>query len=157
MIGTIQQALAILVLSFGLGLGWNLVSPRGIPLIAVPVMPPTPGQESGYLSIEQAEAMWGGGATLFLDARDPADYAAGHIGNAMNLPAQSFEGYFSMIAPMITAESPMVLYCDGLQCDLGQRLRVKLRELGYTNTHLLHNGWTAWREAGLPVTKRSAE
>jgi rhodanese-related sulfurtransferase len=27
-----------------------------------------------------------------------------------------------------------------------------LRQLGYTNTHLLFNGWTAWRLAGLPIT-----
>jgi rhodanese-related sulfurtransferase len=156
---TILQALTILALSFGMGLGWNLVSPRGIPLVAEPGVSPASGQGLGtdYLTMDQAEVMWRGGATLFLDARDPADYEAGHIGNAMNLPVQSFAGHFGMISPMITPESPMVLYCDGLECELGHRLRVRLLELGYTNTHLLHNGWTAWREAGLPVTRRRVE
>ena len=52
-----------------------------------------------------------------------------------------------------TPESPLVLYCDGTECELSHRLRESLRQLGYTNTHLLFNGLTAWRQAGLPTTQ----
>ena len=105
------------------------------------------------MALEQAKQLWHLGAAFFLDAREPADYAAGHIGNALNLPAQSFAQHFGEIAPMLTPETPLVLYCDGLDCELSHRLRASLRQLGYTNMHLMSNGWTAWRQASLPVTK----
>lgn len=152
----LKQTAAILVLSLGLGLAWNQVSPVGIPLVQHPLETPPPGQPGGYLPVEEAAKLWREGATLFLDARDPADYEAGHIGNAMNLPAQSFDRHFPTIAPMLTRQSAMVLYCDGVECELGSRLRDSLRSLGYTNTHLLLNGWTEWRAAGLPVTIKEA-
>jgi rhodanese-related sulfurtransferase len=146
---TRSQALVILLVGAGLGLAANAISPRGLPLIAVPK--PAAALEE-YLPLERAKALWYDGRTLFLDAREPEDYAAGHIGNALNLPAQSFAQHFGEIAPMLTPASVLVLYCDGNECDLSHRLRESLRPLGYTNTHLLFNGWTAWRQAGLPTT-----
>jgi rhodanese-related sulfurtransferase len=135
-------------------LAGNQLSPRGLPLITPPV--PTRPPET-FLPLDEARRLWDLGAALFLDAREPADYAACHIGNALNLPAQSFERHFAGIAPMLTPESPLVLYCDGPDCELSHRLRETLRQLGYTNTHLLFNGWTAWRQAGLPTTSGGTE
>ena len=146
---TLPQALGIVVLGVGAGLAGNQISPRGLPLIT----PPKPAHKAeAFIALEHARQLWRTGAALFLDAREPADYAAGHIGNALNLPAQSFADHFGEIAPMLTRESALVLYCDGPECDLGHRLRDSLHQLGYTNTHLLSNGWTAWRQAGLPTT-----
>ena len=143
----VQQMSAIVLLGVGLGLAGNQVSPRGLPLITPPKKTP---QANEFIALEKAKKLWDSGVVLFLDAREPADYAAGHIGNALNLPAQSFERHFGDIAPMLTPESGMVLYCDGVKCELGHRLQTSLRQLGYTNTYLLFNGWTAWRQAGLP-------
>jgi rhodanese-related sulfurtransferase len=70
----------------------------------------------------------------------------------LNLPAQSFQQHFGELAPMLSADSVLVLYCDGVECDQSHQLRESLRQLGYTNTHLLYNGMTAWRQAGLPST-----
>lgn len=141
--------LAIVVLGMAAGLAANQWSPRGLPLVAAPKRAPAAGE---YLSIERAQQFWHSGAALFLDAREPADYAASHIGNALNLPAQSFQQRFGDLATMLSPEAPLVLYCDGTECELSHRLRDSLRQLGYTNTHLLFNGMTAWRQAGLPIT-----
>jgi len=146
---SLPQALGILLLSLAAGLAGNLVSPRGLPLIAPPAPAPAAGE---FIPLSQASELWRNGAAFFLDAREPADYAAGHIGNALSLPAQSFAQHFGDIAPMLTSSSELVLYCDGQECELSHRLRVSLSQLGYTNTHLLSNGWTAWRAAGLPTT-----
>jgi len=146
---TLSQALLLVLLGTGLGLAANQLSPKGLPLIAPPK---AASAQSEYITLEQANLLWQGGGALFLDAREPADYAAGHIGNALNLPAQSFDQHFGNVAPMLTPESELVLYCDGQECDLSHRLAVRLHQQGYTNTHLLHNGWTVWRQAGLPVT-----
>ncbi len=146
----LAQMLILVLLGAGLGLAANQVSPRGLPLITPPKQ--TPKAES-FIALSQAKQLWHSGTAFFLDAREPADYAAGHIGNALNLPAQSFAQHFGEVAPMLTRESPLVLYCDGPECELSHRLRESLRQLGYTNTHLLFNGWTAWRQAGLPTAR----
>lgn len=149
--GRLGQSMAIFALSLLIGLAWNQISPRGIPLVAPPLAASPPGQAEEYLPLPKATELWRGGAALFLDARDPEDYAAGHIGNALNLPAQSFAAHFGAVAPLLSPDSILVVYCDGLDCQLSHRLRDSLRELGHTNTHLLANGWTAWRQAGLPI------
>lgn len=154
MSGILQQASVILLLGVALGLAGNQASPRGLPLIT----PPKKAIKADeFIALEKAKELWYGGATLFLDAREPADYAVGHIGNALNLPAQSFEQHFSEVAPILSPESSMVLYCDGMDCELSHRLQKSLRQVGYTNTHLLYDGWTKWREAGLPTAQKGQQ
>jgi rhodanese-related sulfurtransferase len=146
---TISKALILVLLGVGLGLAANQVSPRGLPLIA-PLKPAV--ETEAYLPLDQARQLWHGGVAIFLDAREPADFAVGHIGNALNLPAQSFAEHFGEVAPLLTPETELVLYCDGPECELSHRLATSLRQQGYTNLHLLFNGWTAWRQADLPTT-----
>lgn len=145
---SLPRALGIVLFGIGAGLTGNQISPQGLPLITSP----KPAQQAqAFIPLDQAKQLWQTGAALFLDAREPADFATGHIGNSLNLPAQSFAQHFGDLAPLLTPESPLVLYCDGTECELSQRLRESLRQLGYTNTHLLFNGMTAWRQAGLPT------
>jgi len=144
---TIQRALLIVLAGSTVGLVTNAISPRGIPYIA----PPTPRlQASDIVPFQEVQELWKGGATFFLDARSPADYAAGHIANAFSLPVEDFDQYYPHVAAMLTPDSSIVVYCDGQQCDLSHRLMVKLRALGYGHVRALVNGWTVWQTAGLP-------
>lgn len=148
MTSLLPQALGIVLLGVGLGLAGNRLSPRGLPLIAAR---PEISAAVHFIALDQADQLWRRGVAVFLDAREPADYAAGHIGNALNLPAQSFTARFGEVAPLLTPSSELVLYCDGEECELSHRLAESLRQGGYTNLHVLPNGWTEWRRAGLPV------
>lgn len=145
----LARMLGIVMLGIATGLAANRISPRGLPWITPPKKTVSSGE---YIPLEEAKKLWDSGSAMFLDAREPADYAACHIGNALNLPAQSFQQHFGELAPMLAPESPMVLYCDGTECEQSHHLRDSLSQLGYTNTHLLYNGMTAWRNAGLPIT-----
>ena len=145
---SLPSALIIVFLGAMLGLAGNHLSPRGIPLITPPKKI---SKAEEFIALDKAKELWGDGAALFIDAREPADYAAGHIGNALNLTALSFERHFGAIAPMLTPESQVVLYCDGKECDFSHRLAASLRQQGFTNAHILFNGWTAWRQAGWPT------
>jgi rhodanese-related sulfurtransferase len=147
----LSQALTIVFLGVAVGLAGNQISRRCLPLFP----PPPPVASAGaFITLEQAKQLWQTGAGIFLDAREPADFAAGHIGNALNLPAQSFPKHFAELAPLLTG-SPLILYCDGQDCDLSHRLAESLRQQGHTNLHILPNGWTVWLRAGLPTTSRS--
>ena len=147
---TIQQAVLIVLVGGALGLVANALSPRGIPYIA----PPKPKlQAQDVIPLPEAHELWNSGAAFFLDARSPADYAAGHIVNAFNLPAEEFDQHYPSVASLLTPDSVIVIYCDGLQCDLSHRLMGKLRELGYRHVRVLVNGWTVWQTAGWPTRK----
>ena len=146
---TLLRALGIILLGVGAGLAGNQISPRGLPLITPPRQM---HKAETFVTLDQAIQIWRHGTALFLDAREPEDYAAGHIGNALNLPAQSFTQHFGAIAPILTPDSELILYCDGKECELSHQLAESLRQQGYTNSHILSNGWYAWRLAGLPTT-----
>jgi rhodanese-related sulfurtransferase len=143
---TFQRVLAILFAGAALGLGANVVSPLRIPFLTAPPEPPT-AQDT--VTLMDAEVLWKGGTGFFFDARSPSDYAAGHIAGALNLPVEDFDDHFPQIAPMLTPDMAIVTYCDGQECELSNRLMVRLCELGYHNVRHLINGWTAWHSAGL--------
>ena len=102
----IREVLLIALFGIVLGLIANQASPRGLPLITPPKRAAVTNE---FLELSQAKEFWQTGAAMFLDAREPADYAAGHIGNALNLPAQSFERHFGELAPLLTTESRLIL------------------------------------------------
>jgi rhodanese-related sulfurtransferase len=154
MVQLVQRGLLILVLGTTLGLLSNALSPKGIPLITPPKMAP---KAEEFIPLHQAHELWGSGNAFFLDARNPEDFEGGHIANALNLPAENFEQEFVKLAPMLPTDSPLVLYCDGTECELSHRLRNQLRQSGYTNAHILFNGWTAWSKAGYPVQKSAVK
>ncbi len=144
----LRQALLIVALGAGVGLAANQLSPRGIPLIAPPETKPS---KADFIPLEEALMLWRRGDVLFLDARAPEDYASGHIGAAVNLPAMEFEQRFPHWAPLLAPNGPLVIYCDGTECDLSRRLLQELQARGFTNGRILSNGWTVWRQAGLPT------
>lgn len=148
---TILRVGAIIVLGAGLGLTANSLSPRSLSWMARPEVV-VPGE---FITQDQAVARWHEGQAVFLDAREPADFAAGHIGNALNLPAQSFAEHFRDVAPLLATNSELILYCDGGECGLSHELADQLRQQGYLNLRILSTGWAGWLAAGGPVTREN--
>ena len=143
---TIGRALVIVMAGAVLGVAANALSPRRIPFLTPPKAPP---RASDTVPLDDAKALWGSGTAFFLDAREPRDYQAGHIAGALSLPIDEFDDHYPQVQPMLTPDSTIVAYCDGLDCDLSHRLMDRLHELGYHNVRLLVNGWTTWHTAGL--------
>ncbi len=86
---------------------------------------------------------------LLIDVREPADFAAGHIPNARNVPAaqvaerlKEFEKYKS---------KPVIVHCRN-----GQRSGAAtnaFRKAGFSEAVKLRDGLTAWEQANLPIKK----
>ena len=145
---TVQQSVVIIAGSAVLALAVNAVSPHRIPLMT----PPKPVlQASEVVTLVEARPLWETGVGMFLDARSPADYAAGHIPNAISLPAEAFDQTYPRVAPMLTPDTAIVVYCSGLECDLSHEVMAKLRPFGYKNVRLLVDGWGIWGKAKLPT------
>jgi len=146
----IRRAVIIVAAGTLIGLGINVVSPRRIPWRRPPrVSLPT----ADLITLENARRLWERGDAIFLDARTANEFVTGHIAGALSLPTENFDAAFSVARPRLATEQALVLYCDGERCDDSGRLLLRLRSLGYTNAHVLVNGWTLWQRAKLPTTK----
>ncbi len=152
----LRQALIILLVSSALGLAVNQLRPDGIPILEqdTPESGTSSGDDRGLsLSLADAGALHESGEAIFLDARPKDWFEAGHIKDARNLPAERVEELYEEVLKGVPEDAPIITYCDGESCDLSHELAWELMIRGYTNVHVLINGWTLWNEAGLPVEK----
>ncbi len=87
------------------------------------------------------------GSSLILDVRTSAEYAAGHIKNALNIPHDVLAERLPQIQKY--AGVPVVVYCrSGGRA--AQAVEV-LTAAGFTNVRHLEGDMDGWSAAGLPV------
>jgi rhodanese-related sulfurtransferase len=89
------------------------------------------------------------GSAVFVDARSPADFSAGHIKGAVNLPEKELESYLGEFLAAHEPETLLITYCDGLDCPMAKMLAERLRSFGYKNTFYVVDGWGEWKRRGL--------
>lgn len=151
----IGQSCAILVLAAALSLAVNHFRKDGLPLVGdrspKADLSGLNSSEDAVVSIEEARALFLTDGAIFLDARSSEAYQAGHIKGALNLPAQNFDEFYPTVLPEIPPDSLIITYCDGEACDLSKDLALALSAKGFSHVRVLVNGWSVWRNAGLPV------
>jgi rhodanese-related sulfurtransferase len=86
---------------------------------------------------------------LVLDVRSGDDYARGHILHARNIPSAQIPGRIDELQKF--KARPIILACQngttaGTSC-------AALRKAGFSEVYLLSGGFSAWQQAGLPVSK----
>jgi len=87
------------------------------------------------------------GQVLVLDVRPAAEYAAGHIPGAVNVPHDQLAARLAEIP----AGTDIVAYCRGRYCVFAPDAVRLLRARGFP-ARPLEGGLPDWRLAGLPVT-----
>lgn len=89
------------------------------------------------------------GTFLILDVRTAAEYSAGHLKNAINIPHDRLAERMPDFRKY--ANVPVLVYCkSGRRAELAIDV---LREAGFTNLNHLTGDMDGWLEAGYPVTK----
>ena len=108
-------------------------------------------------------------AVTVIDTREPGEYAADHIPGAVNIyeiftylatkENGSYEAMRRIFAALfgaagLSGEERVVVYEDAMDNGYGRSCRGRfiLQYLGHKNATVLHGGYQAWLEAGLPVT-----
>lgn len=91
--------------------------------------------------------------TVFFDARSIAEYAAGRLPSAKPMPvAEAAERIGDHILDL-TTETPIVVYCGGLDCPDALELALRLREFGFSDVTLYPGGFEEWVAYGGAVEK----
>lgn len=144
----LRQSLTLLALALILSFVFNGFRSQSVPWIETSG---PPLKESGLeISLEEAQILYLTGQAVFLDARSPEDYRAGHIEKALNLPWVHFAERASEVLSGLGKETLIITYCDA-GCGLSQELAMALIAQGFTQVRVLANGWSAWMQYGLPV------
>lgn len=91
------------------------------------------------------------GSVIVLDVRPPAEYAAGHLPGAVNVPLKELKKHLNEFDP----QREIVAYCRGPYCVLAFEAVKLLRGKGF-RVRRLQDGYPEWKQAGLPVEKSVA-
>ena len=86
---------------------------------------------------------------VVIDVCEPAEFAAGHVGGAKNIPLSELE---SKLAGVVKNKSlPLILVCrSGARS--GRALAIA-KKLGYEQAQSLGGGLASWKAANLPIEK----
>ncbi|MBE0586293.1 MAG: rhodanese-like domain-containing protein [Desulfofustis sp.] len=147
------QATLLLVCAALIGIVTNIVRGDGIPLIGDwSAGGASANQQDGLvIALEQAKERFEKDTALFIDARSAVEYQDGHIAGALSLPLDEAENRSIDLIDRLYDKKMVITYCDGESCNLSHELAVFLQDMGVEQVRVLFNGWTVWREAGLPV------
>lgn len=101
------------------------------------------------LSQFQATQMINKGKTVVVDVRDPAEFAAGHLPGAINIPLKDFATRQAELAKF-KGKSVIAVCQSGVQ---SARAAAQFAKAGCEDVGSLEGGVTAWQTQGLPLAK----
>lgn len=86
---------------------------------------------------------------LILDVREPAEYSAGHLSTAVNIPRGVLEFKINNHPNFQNKQADIVVYCQsGGRAALATEA---LHKLGYQKAVSMAGGFAAWQASGQPV------
>ena len=107
------------------------------------------GAAGGPISTAEAVRLINREKAVLIDVCEPAEFAAGHVAGARNVPLAAIEAGHKQLPS--NKALPLVVLCQsGARA---ARAAGMLRKLGYEKAQPMAGGLAAWREAGLPVEK----
>jgi rhodanese-related sulfurtransferase len=105
-----------------------------------------PPADSALVSVRQAKS-WGPGV-LWIDARPDAQFASGHITDAVQLNEDNWTELLPKVLAAWSPERKLVVYCSRQSCDASHEIAERLRkEAGLTNVYVLEGGWEEWQKS----------
>lgn len=136
-----RQAGLILVIALGLAGVMAAVHPKLPSLLAPPADP-------NEVTLAQTK-QWAG-TVLWVDARPEAEFASGHISDAVSLNFENWPEAFPKFLDHYSPDQRVVVYCSASSCQLSREIAEKLRASGLTNAYFLEGGWEVWKEQNRP-------
>ena len=93
-------------------------------------------------------------ADVILDVREGNEFAAGHIGGAINIPRGLLEFQLSGDPALQDRSRDFVVYCksSGRAALAAQTMQ----DMGYLHVRSIAGGFDGWKDAGKPVSRPPA-
>lgn len=113
------------------------------------------GKEIPVLAAGDAFSIFKEKSALFIDARGPDEFAAGHIPGAINVPYDSVSApKYAKALSQIASDDRMVVYCNTHLCIVSRSGAEGMVFNGFTRV-IIAEGFWRWEEMGLPVERDS--
>jgi rhodanese-related sulfurtransferase len=113
------------------------------------MLPALQGAGQGGLTPAAAVQLINREKAVVVDICEPAEFAAGHVGGAKNIPLGQLEG--KLAGSVKNKALPLILVCQsGAR---SSRAVAIAKKLGYEQAQSLSGGLGAWRSASLPIEK----
>jgi rhodanese-related sulfurtransferase len=110
---------------------------------------PRLGAGASGVSPQEAVRLINRERALVIDVCEPAEFAAGHVTGARNVPLAQIDGATKEL-PSDKARPLVVVCASGARAARAAKL---LMQRGHQQVHVLGGGMKAWRDAQLPVEK----
>lgn len=159
---TFSEIISIVLMSVIIALVYNYFSVKGIPLIKTSEKLKVASDSvlfSNFYSdtatdvivtTDQMKHVIKTGNALIIDARNPEAYIKGHIPTAINIPFIEVFNYVEILHS-IPRDTLMIIYCDGVHCELSKNLSQFLKGMNFTKIFLYHDGIEVWNAQNLPL------
>lgn len=128
--------------------------------LALALPPPAQPNPAGQqMAVSNQVIAWFGDARrltqriVFVDARNEADYLAGHVPGAWLFNPYEPEKYFPAVMPVAQGAQIIVVYCHGGNCDDSLTAATLLKEVGVRGEkiYVYGGGMGEWESLGQPL------
>jgi rhodanese-related sulfurtransferase len=103
-------------------------------------------KEIPILDFKAVRAIFLDNSKVFVDARNIEEFEKGHIKDAVSLPEKLLSKYLPEFLDKFNTETPLLIYCGGLDCSASVDLANVLFEKGYKNIEVYAGGWLEWQK-----------
>jgi rhodanese-related sulfurtransferase len=147
-----REGMILSLVAVAIGLFYNAVAGKGIFGAAKPaVASPPGGLAPEIIPLETAASLHASGEALFVDSRHEFDFRLGHIPGAICVPLKASDTIIARLGT--TKDRPIVVYCDGADCNSSLEVGAKFSAAGYAKVYVFFAGWSAWLASGQPTAK----
>lgn len=122
-----------------------------------PVVQSTPGtprapsssQQANLIGLEIVIQHLTNATACFIDAREPAEYAAGHLRGALNIPSSAVYAEGDKVRSLVGLDTCVIVYCGGGGCEASHNVSDALRrDFEFKNVLIYEKGWEEIQSSG---------
>ena len=159
----VKEIIAILCISFVGGLVFNAFSPNGINVLDNPWSRASElnglGEEEPvqFVDFDRACRFVENREGIVLDARNPEDYAEGHIPGARLLFFYNMNEYYLELENTLRASPLILTYCSDIHCEDSEFLANELLNLGHMSILVYKGGFEDWKSRQMSIERGMEE